>query len=244
MESPETPAFAYQAGHEEVAAALEAIGDPKLGEAIRADRKSELQYLGVRFPALRARVKQGFTFTDRPADEVLVVWDDLWRNSPWGDLLFAALEHYVPIVSKPKKDLLGAGAHWQVMRQWIGRVDNWCHCDQLSRVYSHLLEREMDLIYPQMAEWNGQEALWPRRASLVSLVHYSGKNSVFLPPSKVLPLVENCVADHRHYIQTAVGWVLREMSVPYPDEVRSFLDAHGSGMTGAARKRASERLGN
>lgn len=262
----------YRSEHDEVVAALGAIGDPKLGEAIRVDRKSEMQYLGVRFPALRARVKEGFTFTTRPAGEVLRVWDDLWRNSPWGDVLFAALEYYIPVVRKAGKVAGGTlaakksgagklGAEqseigkvdtaspdqmqpdlWPVMRPWIERVDNWCHCDQLGLVYSYLLEQDPDAVFPQIVEWNRSDDLWQRRASLVSLVHYTGKNSVFLPPDRVLPLVENCVDDHRHYIQTAVGWVLREMSVPYIHEVRGFLDAHGDQMTGAARKRATERL--
>lgn len=270
--------LAYRVQHEEVVAALAALGDSRLGEAIRKDRKSELQYLGVRFPALRARVKEGFSFTSGPGEDVLTVWDDLWRHSPWGDVLFAALEYYVPVVcklGKPDKGKLSAGKVdksklgqgkldagdlWLAMRGWIGRVDNWCHCDQLSRVYSHLLEHdsENDLghdqehgsehgqgaVYEQIEEWNRSEGIWERRTSLVSLVHYSGKNSVFLPPDRVLPLVENCADDHRHYIQTAVGWVLREMSTVYPDEVRGFLDAHGQRMTGAARKRATERLAN
>lgn len=148
----ESVKLAYRAEHEEVVAALEALGNPKLGEAIRVDRKSELQYLGVRFPALRARVKEGFTFTTRPAGEVLRVWDDLWRNSPWGDVLFAALEYYIPIVrkagktgvGKPEKGRPSAASPdqaqpdlWSVMRPWIERVDNWCHCDQLGLVYSN-----------------------------------------------------------------------------------------------------------
>ena len=49
--------------HDEVLAALAAIGNPRRGEAIRLDRGSELQYLGIGFPALRARVKQGFSFS-------------------------------------------------------------------------------------------------------------------------------------------------------------------------------------
>jgi 3-methyladenine DNA glycosylase AlkD len=77
--------------------------------------------------------------------------------------------------------------------------------------------------------------------SLVSLVRYSGKNAVFLPPDAVLPLVTNCLGDPRHHVQTAVGWVLREMGQVYPDELTEYLLAHGSAMSAPAFSRAIER---
>ena len=80
-----------------------------------------------------------------------------------------------------------------------------------------------------------------RRISIVSLVHYSGKNAVFLPPDKVLPLVSKCLGDVRHYVQTAVGWVLREMGQVYPDEVGSYLETHAPAMSAPAFSRAIER---
>ena len=42
---------------------------------------------------------------------------------------------------------------------------------------------------PVLECWNMDESLWPRRVSIVSLIHYSGKNAVFLPPDEVLPMV-------------------------------------------------------
>ncbi len=52
--------------------------------------------------------------------------------------------------------------------------------------------------------WNHAEGEWPRRISLVSLIQYSGKNAVFLPLKNVLPLVSNCLDDHRYHVQMAV----------------------------------------
>ena len=165
--------------HAEVVRALTSIGDPELGEAIQRDRGSKLQHLGIRFPALRKRVKQGFSFYDLPDEDVLEVWDALWRSSPYGDVLFAALEYYAPLVRKHVSPDL-----WPVIRHWSARVDNWCHSDGLSGLYSRVLEAYPDDVYPQLLDWNSAEGEWLRRISLVSLVHYSGKNAVFLPPGK------------------------------------------------------------
>jgi len=59
--------------HDEVAQALTAIGNSELGEAIRKDRGSQLEHLGIRFPELRWRVKQGFSFYALPEEQVLDV---------------------------------------------------------------------------------------------------------------------------------------------------------------------------
>jgi 3-methyladenine DNA glycosylase AlkD len=222
--------------HEEVAQALTAIGNPALGQAIRKDRGSQFEHLGIRFPDLRQRVKQGFSFYDLPEEQVLGVWDALWRSSPYGDVLFAALEYYAPIVRKRVSPSL-----WPVVRHWSGRADNWCHSDLLSGLYSRVLERYPEEAYPQIRAWSAAEGEWLRRIAIVSLVHYSGRNAVFLPPDKVLPLVSNCLSDARHHVQTAVGWVLREMGQAYPDEVAGYLETHASAMSAPAFTRAIER---
>lgn len=220
--------------HDEVVAALRRIGDARRGAAIAKDRGSSMTHLGIGFPALRKRVKEGFSFYDLPADKVLGTWDRLWRTSPYGDVLFAALEYYLPRVKKEVSPAL-----WPVVRSWTERVDNWCHADGLSSLYSWILASEPDAVYPLLRQWNRAEDQWLRRISLVSLIHYSGKNAVFLPLDRVLPLVTTCLRDEREYVQKAVGWVLREMGRAYPVEVASYIDAHRTTMSAVALRRAS-----
>jgi 3-methyladenine DNA glycosylase AlkD len=227
----------HAAFHDEVVAALKSIGDARRGEAIRRDRGSELQYLGIGFPALRARVKQGFSFSLRSEDEVLEIWDALWRTSPYGDVLFAAIEFVAPIVRRKN----APPGVWPVVRAWSERIDNWCHSDALSGIYSRLLAARFGEVYPAVEAWNASPGLWLRRLSLTSLIHYSGKGAVFLPPQQMLPLVANCTADHRQHVEMAVGWVLREVGQVYPDEVGAFLQNHAADMSSRAFARAVER---
>lgn len=220
----------------EVEDALRAIGNPRYGEAIRADRRSELRYFGIGVPELRARVKRGFAFYAEPPDRVLATWDRLWRESAYGDVLFAALEYYR---KAPKRQPPG---FWQTIRDWIDRVDNWSHADTLAGLYSEVLERARDSVYPQLQAWNAPDrSEWERRVSIVSLIHYSGKNAVFMPLELVLPMVSNCIEDDRYYVQTAVGWVLRETGNVHRAEVRAYLEAKAARMTRTALTRAIER---
>jgi 3-methyladenine DNA glycosylase AlkD len=93
-----------------------------------------------------------------------------------------------------------------------------------------------------MFKWNQSKEEWLRRISLVSLIHYTGKNAVYLPLKKVLPLVSNCLDDERYYVQTAVGWVLREMGNVYPKEVMKYLESHIEKLSSVAFTRAIERM--
>jgi 3-methyladenine DNA glycosylase AlkD len=222
--------------HDEVVAALREIGNPRLGTAVAKDRGSSLEHLGIRFPALRKRIKEGFSFTDLPDDEVLAIWDHNWRTSPYGDVLFAALEYYAPLVRRRVSPGL-----WPVVRHWPERVDNWCHCDGLSSLYSWILASDPDVVHPQLEAWNRSKDQWLRRISIVSLIHYSGKNAVFMPLDRVLPLVTRCLEDEREYVQNAVGWVLRELGQAYPDEVRAYLEEHITAISAVALRRAVER---
>jgi len=226
----------FQEYHREVVQALKAIGNPVLGRAIQQDRGSQLKHLGIRFPELRRRVKQGFSFYNLPEENVLEVWNALWNTSPYGDVLFSAIEFYSPSVKKKISPDL-----WPVLRQWSGRIDNWCHSDGLSAIYSQILEAYPAEVYPQLVSWNHSESEWLRRISLVSLIHYSGKNAVFLPAKKVLPLVSNCLNDQRYYVQTAMGWVLREMGNVYPSEILKYLENNAAKMGSPAFSRAIEK---
>jgi 3-methyladenine DNA glycosylase AlkD len=221
--------------HDEVLAALRAIGHPARGQAVQADRGSALEHLGIGLPALRARVKQGFSFSGAAPAEVLATWDALWRQSPVAEVLFAAIEHCAPIVRKAPPATL-----WQTLRHWPARLDNWCHSDALAGLNSRLLQAHPEAVWPDLRAWNADPALWLRRLSITSLVHYSGKNAVFLPPAQMLPLLQCCVDDHRRYIQLALGWVLRELARAHPDAARGFLHEHGPRMTAAARARAAQ----
>ena len=227
----------YPKYHDEVLEALQALGNPSLGRHMAKDRGSSLRYVGIRVPALRLRVRQGFSFYDLDPSAVLAVWDDLWMGSEWGDVLFAAQEYYRPIVKKRLDS-----AYWPVMKRWIDRVDNWCHADGLSGTYSRLLEANFATVMPVLEGWNSDDALWPKRVSIVSLIHYTGKNAVFLTPDVVLPMVDRCVEDRRQPMQKAVGWVLREMWRAYPAEIQRYLETNADRIAPSAYTRAIERM--
>jgi 3-methyladenine DNA glycosylase AlkD len=225
-----------EAAHAEVLSALHAIGNPQRGEAIRIDRGSALQHLGIGFPALRQRVlRPGFSFSRAPLEEQLRIWNLLWRHSPVADVLFAAIEHFAPLARHRSGPPL---ALWQTVQHWPARVDNWCHSDALSGLVSRCLQWHTAQVLPTLQAWGTEPGLWYRRLSLTALVHYSGKNAVFLPSEVMRPLLAAQVADHREPVALALGWVLRELGRADPPARQAFLAEHAPQMAAAARRRA------
>ncbi|MEM7272371.1 MAG: DNA alkylation repair protein [Actinomycetota bacterium] len=196
-----------------------------------------MAHLGVRTPVRRRLVRSGFSFTDGSPDEVLNDWDALWWRADCAEILFSVLDHYREDLRRRLPD-----GFWDRARRWVDRVDNWAHADDLARVYSFVVEAAFADVRPDLDRWNAAEDGWERRISIVSLVHYSGRDAVFLPPEVMLPYLEAGVEDDRAIVQNAVGWVLRELSRHHPEATVDLLSRRGSGLTPAAWRRAVERL--
>ena len=222
--------------HDEVLYALEKVSEPDRAEAIKADRRSSLDFLGVRTPALRQVVKKGFSFYAQPEAQILQIWDEIWTLSTYAEVMNAAIEYYGLKTKKQVDPDL-----WPVLKHWSNRVENWAHADGLGGLYSRILEHDPNPVYKQLKLWNTGPNEWLRRISLVSLIHYTGKNAVFLSPDQVLPLVDNCLLDERDYVQKALGWVLREMGHVYPDEIRAYIEKNNTDLSSIAFSRAIER---
>ncbi|MGJ8721471.1 MAG: DNA alkylation repair protein [Salinibacterium amurskyense] len=236
-----------QQHNDEVLSALSALAaetgiSPERGKLVRADRRSDYEYLGLRTPDRRRRVAAGFSFTDQDSASVLAAWDQIWNLTNNGDVMFAALDFYrrrIGSLSWTPDDSAGL---WRTAVSWIERIDNWAHADDLARLYSFALADQPELVYPTLDGWSRSTNEWHRRIAMVSLIHYSGKNAVFLPIEPSLRLLANCTGDRRGTVSSALGWVLRELLAVHPDAVLAFLETHAASMPRPAIRRATERL--
>ena len=219
---------------DEVLNRFRAHGEPLRVHQARADKNSQLEFLAIKVPVVRALVRQPFSFYSRPEADILAIWSDIWTSSAYFEVMSAALMYY-----QLQRENVSLAA-WPQLATWADRVENWAHADSLAGIYSFLLaqdvQQDSQAVLAQIRIWNASENMWLRRISLVSLIHYTGKHAVFMPPDVVLPLVSNCLEDRRYYVQKAVGWVLREMANVHREEVRAYLDQMLPRMTSVARR--------
>lgn len=191
-----------QQHHDEVLGALSALVretgiSPERGELVRADRRSEFEYFGLRTPDRRRRVAAGFSFTDEDAASVLAAWDGIWNLADNGDVMSAVLDFYRRRIGSRRWTADDSAKLWLTAVGWIERIDNWAHADDLARLYSSALADQAELVYPTLEERSRSDNEWQRRIAMVSLIHYSGKNAVFLPIEPSLRVLSNCAGDRR-----------------------------------------------
>ncbi|MXW54306.1 MAG: DNA alkylation repair protein [Gammaproteobacteria bacterium] len=226
----------YPAFHEEVREALSKIGRPILGAHIASDRRSSLEYVGVRFPARRKIVSAGFSFSDRDDEQVLHIWNDLWMNSTNGDVMFCALD-YCKNQLKRAVNL----ENWFTVRNWVVRVENWAHSDELCTIYSCYLATNDPVCWNDLDQWNRSDKEWYKRVSIVSLLRNSPKYPTYIPFDRAIPYLKRCLEDDRYYVQKAVGWVLGEFRKDYQAQVDEFLSTNLKAISATALTRALER---
>lgn len=184
------------------------------------EKTTKLTVLGLRLPVMQDIEQTGFSFYKKPQDEILRVWDHVFKTSTIHEVM------YLPLFYYRRHKIQLDPVHWRVMKHWIDRVENWEHADALCQLYSILYERYPKLVLPTLKTWNHSTNSWKRRASIVSTIYYASKKRT--PPSRqtVLSLMKPLLRDSNPYVQKGVGWQLREAYKLWPREILKFLESH------------------
>jgi len=230
----------YKEHHQEV--------EDKLRLAKRSDKESKFkdlkkyigtsyEVIGLSVPKQRDAFKQGYSFTTSSSEAQLDIWEHLWQMSPVYEVMSQSLLFIGKNIKKFDEEFI-----WDRICGWVKRVDNWAHSDSLSGFYSYLLERNPELVFPQLKEWNSSANPWERRQSLVSLIEYHKKRKTVLPASSMFPLVTHLLSDKDYFVQKGLGWALREIGNVYPGETWTYLESNCSQIAPAAFTAAIEKL--
>lgn len=128
-----------------------------------------------------------------------------------------------------------------------GHLGDWNSCDWFCvKVLGRMLERADDpeKLADELIAWTRSDDLWVRRAGLVAFVNLARRGDAALPglTRRLLEGAQRNAADPRRFVQTSVGWVLRELSRSRPDAVRGFIADHGGNLSAEARRAATAHL--
>lgn len=206
-------------------------------EKSRVYHGSAVLHLGLAVPAQRAALRGRYSFSGLPVTEQLPIWDVVWREGRYYETKCQDL-YYCGALRKPD-DLVGA---LPIVLPWIEPVDNWDSSDELSAIYSRILEVVPETVYPVLCEWNRSSNPWKWRQSLRALLYYSRSRRSVLLAAKVFPLIERVIDDENRFVQKAVGWTLREVLAPYPTEAAAFTEKFAVRLSAIAFTEAAGKL--
>jgi 3-methyladenine DNA glycosylase AlkD len=217
-------------------ARVRALGNPRRAEAAQRDKGSRFEFAAVGVPALRDLAVRDFAMKELDSQARLAVWDHIWRRSNVYEVLSVPLLHYRHLGLKIEREAFA------VIKRWIDKIDDWGHCDDFAAITANLNHNHKALVFPYLVTLNRADGIWRVRTSIAALVHYSGKNAVYLEPDEVFPMLDPYLGADNKYVANAVGWVLREMAHVYPAEIRRYMKAKAGKISAVAlRKAALER---
>lgn len=126
-----------------------------------------------------------------------------------------------------------------------GHISDWNLCDWFSvKILAALIERDGRPMAEAIAAWTHSEPLWQRRAAAVALAPLAPRGDENFEGFVELAIeVANANArDDERFMQTSVGWLLRELSKHEPQTVRGFVSEHEGLLSREARRMALAKI--
>lgn len=127
-----------------------------------------------------------------------------------------------------------------VFEKWLKNyITNWAHCDDFcTHAFGNLIT-EFSELYPKIIKWTSSKNRWLRRASAVIMI-YPVKRKKYL--KQVFAIADRLIEDDDDLVQKGYGWMLKEASNIYRDEVFKFVIKRKNIMPRTALRYAIEKM--
>jgi 3-methyladenine DNA glycosylase AlkD len=126
-----------------------------------------------------------------------------------------------------------------------GYIRDWSICDWFCvKVLGPLVEQQGEPCARAVLEWRETDSVWQRRASVVTFANLASKGDQNFPgfTEMVLDTCSHLLGSQERFVQTGVGWVLRECSRSDQSRVIGFVEANLDRFSREALKNATKYL--
>jgi 3-methyladenine DNA glycosylase AlkD len=225
-----------------VRAALAGAGDPERAAQQRAYMKSDLPYVGLGAPALKALLRPVLAehrFIDRAQWEaaVLELWEDATHREEWYAAI-ALLRHrsYVqwldPDLLPLLEQLVRSGAWWDVVDEIAGHVVGQVLLDHRAAVT------------PLVDAWSvDADSLWVRRTAMLAQLRHQERTDTDLLERVLVANLDDTAYGKEFFVRKALGWALRQHARTDAVWVQAFVRTHADRLSGLSRREALKHLG-
>ena len=126
-----------------------------------------------------------------------------------------------------------------------GYIRDWSICDWFCvKVLGPLVEQQGEECARAISEWRVADSLWQQRSSIVAFANLASEGDRNFPGFTEMVL-DNCshlLGSQERFVQTGVGWVLRELSRWDQNRVVAFVEANLDRFSREALKNAIKYL--
>jgi 3-methyladenine DNA glycosylase AlkD len=126
-----------------------------------------------------------------------------------------------------------------------GYIRDWNVCDWFCvKVLGPLVEQQGEACARAISEWREANSVWQRRASVVAFANLARKGNSNFPGFTEMVLY-NCahlLGSQERFVQTGVGWILRELSRSDQSHVIEFIETNLERFSREGLKNATKYL--
>jgi len=219
-----------------VAAVTERLGaaaDPGRAPRMQAYMKSDLPYLGVAVPTVRALTKAAARRHPPAAVAQLAATAAvLWRGATHREHRYAAAALTGLRLADGSLTLLPLYEEMIVIGAW------WDHVDAVAPRLGQLLITDPATMRPLLLAWSTADDRWLRRASIIAQLGAKTRTDVDL----LTRVIDANTADGDFFVRKAIGWALRDYARTDPRWVRQFVTARSTALSTLSRREAIKHL--
>jgi 3-methyladenine DNA glycosylase AlkD len=218
-------------------AKLEAAADPARAIGMRAYMKSAMPCLGVSTEPRRAICKSvfaGLAWPDAAAwrEDVLAIW----RGARYREERYAAIELTGVRAAREFQhmDALAMYEEMIVAGAWWDFVD----AIATQRLWD-ILQKDRAPMSKAMRGWSRDADMWKRRSAILCQVRARAATDLDL----LYACIEPSLGSREFFLRKAIGWALRSYAWTDPAEVRRYVAANATLLSGLSRREALKNIG-
>lgn len=127
-----------------------------------------------------------------------------------------------------------------IFEKWLKKyITNWAFCDDFcTHTFGHFISQFPEFL-PKIEKLAKSKNRWSRRASAVVLIYSIRRKKYF---DNVFKISDILLLDRDDLVQKGYGWMLKETSNIYPDQVFKYIIKNKEKMPKVALRYAIEKL--
>ena len=218
-------------------AKLSEVAEPERAPGMQAYMKSAMPYLGVSAVPMRQVCKAAFADVAWPDSEA---WQAdvlaIWRGAEYREERYAAIELTGVRAARGFQHMEALGMYEEMI------VDGawWDYVDAIAgqRLWA-ILQNDRAAMKAAMLGWSRDDDMWKRRSAILCQIRAKAATDLDL----LYACIEPSLGSGEFFLRKAIGWALREYAWTDPEEVRRYVAANETRLSGLSRREALKNVG-